>query len=166
MDGYLLDTNTVDYWFDPKRPEHPRVLARIGSLPAGTPLLISVISLGEIEYGHAAVSGGQTPVQANHMDFVRQHFPLALAILESTASCYGDLRARLFERFGPATRKQGLRPEQLRDPLTARELGFQENDLWIAAQAIEHNLVLATHDRMGRIQEVARGRLRVEDWAR
>jgi tRNA(fMet)-specific endonuclease VapC len=78
---------------------------------------------------------------------------------------YGDLRARLFEKFAPKKRRRkGLRPEELVDPVTAKELGIQENDLWIAAQAIERNLVLVTNDAMARIQEVA-SELKVEDWA-
>ena len=35
----------------------------------------------------------------------------------------------------------------------ARELGIDENDLWIVAQAVERNLVLVTSDKMWRIRE-------------
>jgi len=38
---------------------------------------------------------------------------------------------------------------------SAEELGIQENDLWIAAQAIQYNLVLITEDHMRRLQEVS-----------
>jgi predicted nucleic acid-binding protein len=51
------------------------------------------------------------------------------------------------------------------DPLTAKCLGIQENDLWIAAQAYESNLVLVTHDKMDRLREVASDLLAFEDWA-
>ena len=44
------------------------------------------------------------------------------------------------------------------------ELGIDENDLWIAAQAIEHNLVLVTNDEMKRIKHVAGPVLDIEDW--
>jgi predicted nucleic acid-binding protein len=49
--GYLLDTNIVAYWFDERRSEHPRVIQHIQELPDATPLMISAITLGEIEYG-------------------------------------------------------------------------------------------------------------------
>jgi len=49
------------------------------------------------------------------------------------------------------------------DPVTAKVLGIQENDLWIAAQAIERNLILVTNDGMSRIREIA-SELRIEDW--
>ena len=60
-----------------------------------------------------------------------------------------------------------MRPEQLLDPITAKELEIQENDLWIAAQAIAHEMVLVTNDRMTRIRDVAKGakqELRIQNW--
>ena len=51
MHGYLLDTNIVAYWFDERRSEHERVVQHIQELPDTTPLMISAITLGEIEYG-------------------------------------------------------------------------------------------------------------------
>jgi len=51
--------------------------------------------------------------------------------------------------------------------LTALTLGIQENDLWIAAQAIERHFILVTSDhRMTRIREIAsEAELVIEDWA-
>jgi predicted nucleic acid-binding protein len=72
----------------------------------------------------------------------------------------------MFQRFAPAgRRRKGRRPEELLDPATSRELGIQENDLWIAAQALQYNYVLVSHDQhMSRIREVST-ELRLEDWA-
>jgi predicted nucleic acid-binding protein len=50
------------------------------------------------------------------------------------------------------------------DPVTSRELGIQENDLWIAAQALEYNLVLVRNDKMDRIRDACE-ELQVENWA-
>ena len=53
------------------------------------------------------------------------------------------------------------------DAIAARELGFDENDLWIVAQAVERNLVLVTSDKMNRIRDTVRSlyrELRFEDW--
>lgn len=52
---------------------------------------------------------------------------------------------------------------------TAPELGIDENDLWIVAQAVERNLVLVTSDKMRRIRKTIRelhSGFRVEDWAK
>jgi predicted nucleic acid-binding protein len=90
---------------------------------------------------------------------------LLLDVTRSTTLIYGDLRARLFEKYAPgAKRKKGMRPEELTDPVTSKKLGIQENDLWIAAQAIERNLVLVSNDAMKRIRSVA-PELQVENWA-
>ena len=71
----------------------------------------------------------------------------------------------MFESFAPKDKKRkGLRPCQLVDPVTSLELGIQENDLWIAAQAISRNLTFVTNDRMERIRDVA-GSLCIDNWA-
>ena len=88
-----------------------------------------------------------------------------LRVDRNTSHYYGLLRASLFEKFAPKSDRNGLRPCQLVDPVSATELGIQENDLWIAAQAIEFNLVLVTHDRIHRLKEVAPDELEFEDWA-
>jgi predicted nucleic acid-binding protein len=80
---------------------------------------------------------------------------------------YGMLRARLFENYTPNNKKRkGLRPEQLIDPVTSLELGIQENDLWIAAQAMSQNLTLVTNDKLHQIHEVAGDELHIDNWAK
>lgn len=164
MHGYLLDTNIVAYWFDIRRPQHERVVHHIQELPEATPLMISAISLGEIEYG-LQVAKGHTPYQEAFRIFVNTHLPMVLNITQATRIYYGSLRARVFEKYAPNVRRRiGLRPEQLVDPMTSQELGIQENDLWIAAQAWEYNLVFVTNDKMARIREVCED-LQIENWA-
>ena len=63
-----------------------------------------------------------------------------------------------------AAREEAKRPEQCFDPITAMELGIEENDLWIAAQACEHKLVLHTNDGIARIRDIAIDLLTVENW--
>lgn len=166
MRGYLLDTNIVAFWFDENRPEHQSVVSRIDALDPDTPLRVSAITLGEIHYGHQATSTVETPIQAEFSQFLRHQLPSVLGIRQTTSLYYGQLRARLFERFAPRKGRRRLRPEQLTDPVTAMELGIQENDVWIAAQAAERNLVLVTHDMMARIKNVADNLLHIEDWAK
>jgi hypothetical protein len=62
-----------------------------------------------------------------------------------------------------------MRPEQLLEPATAKELQIQENDLWLCAQAISHRMVLVTNDRMTPIRDVAAGMnppLIMQDWTK
>ncbi len=166
VDGYLLDTCVISYWYDEGKSEHPYVVARIEALPGNTPLRVSAISLGEVEYGHRIVSATDTPVQVSFRVFIAERLPTPLVITQGTAHYYGEIRAKLFKKFFGKRRLKGLRPEQMTDPVTSKDLGIQENDLWIAAQAAEHGLVLVSGDSMNRIQAVVADLLRIENWAK
>jgi tRNA(fMet)-specific endonuclease VapC len=164
VQGYLLDTNIVAYWFDEKRPQYRSVNQHIQELPEGTPLAISSITLGEIEYGHRVESAVTTPRQEAYLEFIERELPMVLEIRKTTRLSYGWLRARIFEEYAPKNKRNKIRPEQLVDPITGLELGIDENDLWIAAQALEYNLVLVTNDNMARIRGACND-LMVENWA-
>ena len=85
-------------------------------------------------------------------------FPLVLVVDKHTIGSYSDLRAALFRKYAPRNKKGRLTkkwPEDLQDRTTAKQLGVQENDIWIAAQAIQYNLVLITADHMRRLADVS-----------
>ena len=83
-----------------------------------------------------------------------------------TAKTYGELRARLFDKYAEKNKRTTKRrPEQLIDPVTSLELGIQENDLWIAAQAISRNLTLVTNDAIKRICNIAGKSVHIDNWA-
>jgi tRNA(fMet)-specific endonuclease VapC len=90
---------------------------------------------------------------------------LTIPVTPHTACHYGFLKANIFRLHPPHSTRQN-HPERCIDRVTGAELGIDENDLWIAAQAIERNLILVTNDEMLRIREVAGGLLDVEDWTR
>jgi predicted nucleic acid-binding protein len=85
-----------------------------------------------------------------------------LPIDEYVSDVYGELRASLFEKY--IQKGKNKRPEQLIDPVTATEIGIDENDLWIVAQAITYNLTLVTNDKMRRIFSVTPKELKHEIW--
>ena len=83
--------------------------------------------------------------------------------------CFGELRTRLFDEYAPGDkRKPKMRPEQLVDPITSKELGIQENDLWLCMRRLSaHDMVLVTNDAMCRIREVSQGMqpgLLIQNW--
>jgi predicted nucleic acid-binding protein len=161
---FLLDTCIWSCWFDVKREQHVNVKSYVQKLPSNSILGISIISWGEVAYGHKAESPDETPIQVEYIQFIKSKRPKTFEIDIHTANKYGELRALLFEKYTPKRRKPGLRPEQLIDPVTSRELGIQENDLWIAAQAMVRNMTLVTNDKLSRIREVAGDDLHIKNW--
>jgi len=88
-----------------------------------TPVFASVISLGELSFGVEASSNPvQRAVRAAY--FRKVNARPALTISKHTAAAFGLLAA--------AVKQSGRSPRP------------RYNDLWIAAQAIEHNYVLLT----------------------
>lgn len=177
MRDFLLDTQILRYWYDDECAQHAAVVGNIELLrEQARPLeheprlLVSVVTLGEIEYGHRVQTGNFTAKQEGYIRFVGQQLPDRLDLTEDAATVYGEIRARLFNKFAPGEkRKRGMRPEQLTDLSTALELGIQENDLWLCAQAIGHRMVLVTNDKMARIREVSEGMepaLVIQNWTR
>lgn len=156
MNGYLLDTNAASILWDIRHREYETLRSFIKEKDQ-SPIWISIIVLGEIEYGLKTAprmdEGLQTGVRKK-----MAAFPLLLKLDKHTVGPYSDLRAALFEKYSPRDKKGRLkakRPEELSEKTTSRELGVQENDIWIAAQSIQYNLVLISGDHMRRLQEVS-----------
>ncbi|MBW4455272.1 MAG: type II toxin-antitoxin system VapC family toxin [Nostoc indistinguendum CM1-VF10] len=73
-----------------------------------------------------------------------------------TATIYGQLKAALFNQFAPKEKSK-------RRKTKITDLGFDENDLWIAAVALQHGLSVVSADSdFQRIQQVRT--LTIESW--
>ena len=165
---FLIDTNIWSYWFDQEKypEEHSNIQKRLANLPSFVRLGISVISWGEIDYGYNVNHKKEPSREAEFRKFISGATPWLVPINRHTAKTYGELRARLFDKYSEKNKRTTKRrPEQLIDPVTSLELGIQENDLWIAAQAISRNLTLVTNDAMGRIRGIAGNSLHIDNWA-
>ena len=67
---------------------------------------------------------------------------------EATAAVYGEFKAALFARFGPKEKEKCRR-------FTLSQLGVGENDLWIAATALQHgSTVISADEDFTRLQQV------------
>lgn len=175
MRDFLLDTQIIRYWYDSGCPQNAAVIANVAALrqlaaplEVKPKLLVSVVTLGEIEFGHRDAPHPDPTAQAAYIRFVQEELPNPFELSLDATAAYGDLRSRLFNKYAPkAQRKKGMLPEELIDLITAKSLGIQENDLWLCAQAIAHGMVLVTNDSMTRIREVSAGMnppLFVQNW--
>jgi tRNA(fMet)-specific endonuclease VapC len=172
---FLLDTQTVCYWYDTTCSQHQAVVANVASLRKQVEtlehkprLLVSVITLAEIEYGHRVNPSPDPNVHAEYLRFIDEELPDRWEVYLDVVTAYSELRSRLFNAYAPGgKRKPKMRPEQLVNPITSKELGIQENDLWLCAQAVAHRMVLVTNDAMRPIREVSQSMqppLLIQDW--
>lgn len=75
---------------------------------------------------------------------------------ETTATLYGQLKASLFNQFAPKEKSKRRKTKMT-------QLGFDENDLWITALALQQNLTIVSADSdFQRIRTVKA--LSVESW--
>ena len=66
----------------------------------------------------------------------------------STATIYGQLKAALFNQFAPKDKSKRRKTKIV-------DLGFDENDIWITAIALQNNLTVVSRDSdFLRIQQV------------
>ena len=75
---------------------------------------------------------------------------------EKAADIYGEFKAEIISHFGPKEKNK-------RRKTKIEHLGISDNDLWIAAIAIRHNLTIVSRDsdfeRMGQVKALS-----VESW--
>ncbi|MEC4819557.1 MAG: type II toxin-antitoxin system VapC family toxin, partial [Scytonema sp. PMC 1069.18] len=69
-------------------------------------------------------------------------------ITEETATIYGQIKAYLFYKFAPKDKNKQRKTKIV-------DLGFDENDIWIAAIALQNDLTVVSRDSdFLRIQQV------------
>lgn len=172
--GYLIDTNILSKMGAIKHPDLKDdakvkcVEKKWNEIKDTGQLFICTPVIGEVEYG-LRISSKKDAAAAEMMRQIIKAFPIVLDIDESVArECYSDLKARLFTRFAPKKSNGKAKSKYIEDWIdsaTGKELGVTENDVWIAAVAICHNLILVTNDGMRHIVEVAGDALQIEDWS-
>lgn len=69
-------------------------------------------------------------------------------VTEETATIYGQIKAALFNQFAPKDKNKRRKTKIV-------DLGFDENDIWITAIALQNNLTIVSRDSdFLRIQQV------------
>ena len=158
MDGYLIDTSALSALLDPLKPNHQLAQNTIESLESEAPKYVSAIALAELEFGCRLAEIFEHNSPERFADIIQRarSYPL-LAITKHTSTYYAQLKAGLAQTYLQKALKRPKKPRWLEDwvdKATGKMLQIDENDLWMAAQASERNLVLVTGDaKMTRIQD-------------
>ena len=155
--GYLFDNNHVSAWYN----RVPKVLAKVRSLPKGTLICTCATVLGEVEAGYAITQSTNLDIREDYIRWLNEQFLAnCLEVTTSTRIAYAEIIGRLWARNPP---RPGTKMKTERH--LVQNFGIDINDVWIAACAREHNLVLVTHDAMEKIREViAPDFLAIECW--
>jgi tRNA(fMet)-specific endonuclease VapC len=145
---YLLDTNHCSFAI----LGNSNVLNRLAAIEN------SLVSTCVIVQGELVDMAERSQRQEDNLALIHR-FLMGIYIHnidESTATMYGQLKAGLFNQFAPKEKNK-------RRKTKITDLGFDENDLWIAAIALQHNLTVVSADSdFKRIQQVKT--LTVESW--
>lgn len=146
MDTYLLDTNLVSVLYDPGRPNHLTVRNSLARFNPAAAQLVSAVTIGEMRYGHALSRAAGRPLAHIEACIERtEEHPLA-EVSRHTAEAFGYVKASVALHRVDIRRRIPRWVEGWSDRVTGQLLQIDENDLWIAAQAVERNLVLVTSD--------------------
>ncbi|MDE3179708.1 MAG: PIN domain-containing protein [Acidobacteriota bacterium] len=153
MPGYLLDTNHITAW----ELQNPRLMEHFREAPPENIIWVCPISLGELECGFRITNDAQPERRRACREFIEQKvLDFVWEIGITTRDSYAQIMDQIWRQHPSAGR--GVETQQ---HLSA--LGVDVNDVWIAAVAMERNLILLTNDRMQTIRECV-PEIRVENW--
>ena len=145
---YLLDTNHCSRILE----GDAQVLQELAN-NADVKVATSVITRGELIY--MVQRSQQREANASRVENLLSNLDI-LPLDAETATIYGHVKALLFHIFGPKDPKK-------RRSVTVAQLGFGENDLWIAALTVQHGLTSVSSDSdFQRIQQAQT--LNVTSW--
>ena len=117
-------------------------------------VFLSIITVAEVEFG-LSLPHRLDPDLVQEVRKGLSMFPV-LEIDRHVAEPYGAMRSWLVQKYAPPQKRRLRSLAQLADPVTNLALGVQENDLWLASQALASDAVLVTTDRMTHIRKAAR----------
>lgn len=146
MDTYLLDTNLVSVLYDAGRPNHLAVRSALAALDPGALQLVSAITIAELRFGLALSRAAGRPLDHIEVCIQRtEEHPLA-EVGRYTAEAFGYVKSSVALKRVNIQSRIPRWVEAWSDRVTGQLLQIDENDLWIAAQAVERNFVVVTSD--------------------
>ncbi len=134
-------------------------MVRVNSVPPENFPRICAITLGEIEAGNLITASTDQLKRDAFMDYVFKWFlPNTIFIEHRHRHSYAEIIGKILTKY-PMTGKSQKTERHL-----VENVGIDINDVWIASVALEHNLILVTHDGMEKIKELLEPELEFDDW--
>ena len=139
---YLLDTNHCSFLIEgeSKVINHFRQRSEVT-------IATSAIVVGELRF--MAQNSQQKTANLMKIKAFLQRIDV-YSIDNQTAEIYGDFKSEIIKQFGPKEKRK-------RQTTKLTEIGISENDLWIAATALRHSLIIVSCDsdfeRMRQVRE-------------
>ncbi|WP_058999766.1 type II toxin-antitoxin system VapC family toxin [Leptolyngbya sp. NIES-2104] len=128
---YLLDTNHCSFILR----REPSVIQRLDEL-GFVQIMTSVITQGELIY--MAENSERREYNLGCVDAFLETIRV-FNIDGATSKIYGRLKADLINQFASKEKRQRRRTK-------ITDIGFDDNDVWIAAVALQHNLTIVSSD--------------------
>lgn len=155
---FLLDTSAVSALLNQDHSLHAKAIAFKNQLAGQEQrLFICVISLAEMQFGLSMYEKLTPSPSQTDLDAVRGRIQAAsglsepLEVTRHVAIEQGRLRSRWAWKLAPRKAAQGklkgAPPERWSEDWPANTLQITENDIWIAAMALTHDLTLVTCDK-------------------
>ncbi len=153
QEAYLLDTSIASIAGYEGDERHAGVREWLDGLQDDA-VFVSAVSVAESEYGL-----NLNPLDAQSQQDIRSAIGTyqVLPIDHHTARVYGPIRAALFRAYAPRDYRNRITAryiEDLREPTSGKELGIQENDLWIVSVAVQYNMAFVTADGGGGMRAI------------
>lgn len=155
---FLLDTSAISALMDPSHARHSSAVAfKNQHIGQEQRLFVCVISLAEMQFGMNMLEMRSPRPSEADLDALRRRIQDAGSLSEPfdvtrhVATEQGRLRSKWAWKVAPHRAAQGkvkgVPPERWSGDWPASSLQITENDLWIAAMAITHDLTLVTCDK-------------------
>lgn len=155
---FLLDTSALSALLNPDHSLHAKAIAfRDQHAGQEQRIFVCVITLAEMQFGLNMYESLSPKPSQTALDAVRGRIQAAgglsepLEVTRHVAIEQGQLRSKWAWKVAPRKAAQGklkgAAPERWSDDWPANMLQITENDIWIAAIALTHDLTLVTCDR-------------------
>lgn len=154
---YILDTTVASAAVNTGSAKHAAVRAFIMDSPLfADQLFLSTVTLAEMRFGVLKFRQKHPPPTADLIKAVEEKVQVAsrlgslLPVTEHIAVEHAALKLAYARKYAPNQLQKGALkgkpPELWHEGFSAAALGVTENDLWIAATAIAHDLTLVSVD--------------------